>query len=154
MRRLLCPVVLCAIRKTHKNLGTFYDVQNDPKQLDFVKWRFVPSVCYDVTFLMTPKFGVRIPSRQFPHVTAYNKTFSPTNPVVCKFAYSAGCVLEPLLVPSPQTPPQHCLCSPTSSGDTDFYQTRSFHLVKSVSSPPYLIYCSDLQEQLSLHYCI
>ena len=151
---MLCPVVLCAMRKRHKNLGKFQDVQNDPKQLDFVKWRFVPSVCYDVTFLMTSKFGLRIALRQFPHVTAHNKTFYPTNPVVCKFAYSAGCGFEPLLVHGPQTPPQNCLCLPTSSGGADFYQTRSFRLVRSVSCPPYLIHCGDLQGQLSLQSCI
>ena len=82
------------------------------------------------------------------------QTLSSTNPVVCKFAYSAGCGFEPLLVHGPQTPPQHSLCSPTSPGGADFYQTRSFRLVRSVSCPPYLIHCGDLQEQLSLQYCI
>ena len=87
----------------------------------------------------------------WPHTI---QNFSPANPVMCKSAYSAVCGFEPILEHGPQTPPQHCLFSPTSFGGADFYQTRSFHFVRCVSCPPCLIHCGELKEQLLLQYGI
>ena len=140
--KLLCPIVLYAMRKTHKKLGEFmtYKMIQNSRTLSNcgLSHQFAVVSRFLWRHSLTYEF-LYVSFHMWPHTI---QTFSPTNQVVCKFAYSAGCGLEPILTHGPHTPPQHCLCSPTSSGGADFYQKRSFRVVRSVSCPPYLIHCA------------